>query len=215
MNRPLLVVVDMQRYYLEADSPFSRFHSHVDPGCLDHIRQRCRDIVIPNLQRLIKAFRGAGFPVVYLRLCGESEDRSDLQHTFSMVHCQAACQGYPNLYPLRSDPLSEVIPALAPEKGDHTFFKTTYSGFTSSPEFGAFLAEYPGRTLLFCGLATSQCVDTTARDAADRDYSVIHVEDGQADYSDTAHRAALYSSQGVCGGRIVDTHTVLSQWELP
>ncbi len=214
LTDPVLIVVDMQRYYLEAESAFSRFHSAVDPGCLRHLQRRCRDRVIPNLQRLTRAFRRVQWPIVFLRLCGQQVDRSDLQHTFREVHQLAARQGFPDLYPLQSDPFSEVISALLPQPEDRQFCKTTYSGFTSSPAFVHFLERGPARTLVFTGLATSQCVDTTARDAADRNFGVVHVEDAQSDYSEAVHRAALYSSQGVCGGQIIDTAEALEQWSL-
>lgn len=209
LKTPALVVVDMQRYYLEAASAFSRFHSRVDPGCLDYIQERCRRDVIPNTARLITGFRQASCPVVFLRLCGVAEDRSDLQQTFRDVHREAERSGYAGLYPLQTDPFSDVIPALASPGPRTEFCKTTYSAFTSTPEFEQFLAGANSRTLVFAGLATSQCVETTARDAADRNYRVVHVDDAQADYSEISHRASLYSSRGVCGGHVTDTDTLL------
>lgn len=209
LDQSALVVVDMQRYYLETTSTFARFHTELEPGCLDYIHQRCEETVIPNVSRLIGEFESAGLPVLFLRLCGDAEDRSDLQRTFANVHEQAAEQGFPGLYPLRSEPDSEVIPQFTDAHAERTFCKTTYSAFTSAPDFEACIQTLDRRTLIFTGLATSQCVDTTARDAADRDYQIIHVEDAQADYSETTHRASLYSSQGVCGGQIVLTEEVL------
>ena len=209
LDTPALVLVDMQRYYLESTSAFARFHSSIDPGCLSYLLNRAEKIVIPNCARLIAGFRNAGYPVTYLRLCGVAEDRADLQHTFRKVHRDAEAQGFSNLYPLQTDPCSDVIPALASGARENEFCKTTYSAFTSAPKFAQFLEEKRCRTLVFAGLATSQCVETTARDAADRDYEIIHVEDAQADYSETTHRASLYSSQGVCGGQILDTGSLL------
>ena len=199
LEAPALVVVDMQRYYLEAESAFSKFYSHLEPGGLDYIRLRCQNIVIPNIARFLCAFRQAKWPVAYLRLCGLAEDRSDLHRTFAQIHREAELFGFPGLYPLRSDPFSKVTPALAPAKGEHQFCKTTYSAFTSAPEFEHFLRRSGRRTLVFTGLATSQCVETTARDAADRDFRVLLVDDAQADYSETSHRASLCSSQSICG----------------
>jgi len=60
------------------------------------------------------------------------------------------------------------------------------------------------------GLATSQCVETTARDASEKGYIVVHVENAQADYSLESHDASLYSSRGVCGGHIVDAEFLTS-----
>ncbi len=208
LDASALVVVDMQRYYLEADSDFGRFHTCIDPECLSHIHRRCAQTVLPNLQRLVAAFREHGRPVLYLRLCGKAADRSDLHHTFARAHREAERHGFPNLYPLQSDPLSEVAPDLAPVAED-SFCKTTYSVFTSAPAFEQRLRDDNLTTLAFGGLATSQCVETSARDAADRGFQVIQIEDAQADYSETTHRASLYASQAVCGGTIVETDTML------
>jgi nicotinamidase-related amidase len=53
-------------------------------------------------------------------------------------------------------------------------------------------------------------VETTARDASERGFPVIHVEDAQADYSQDRHDASLYSSTMVCGGWIISSPDFLS-----
>lgn len=207
-RRTGLVIVDMQRYYLEEDSPFGRFHENEEPGCLDYIHRRCRNTVLPNIQKLLAAFRTAGRPVFFLRLCGSLPDRSDLHPNFAEIHRLADAEGTPGVYPLVDDPMSEISPHIAPLPEDAVYTKTTYSAFTGGP-FEADLRAAGVTTLVFAGLATSQCVDTTARDAADRGYRVIHVEDAQADYSEAVHFASLRASRGVCGGYIATTQTLL------
>jgi nicotinamidase-related amidase len=46
-------------------------------------------------------------------------------------------------------------------------------------------------TLVMTGVATNACVETTARDAADRGYGVALVDDCLADYEEQAHEATL------------------------
>ena len=46
-------------------------------------------------------------------------------------------------------------------------------------------------SLVMAGMATDMCVETTARDAADRGYNVIVVEDAVATFFAEHHRAAL------------------------
>ena len=46
-------------------------------------------------------------------------------------------------------------------------------------------------TLVISGMATDMCVETTARDAADRGYNVIVAEDAVATFFADHHRAAL------------------------
>ena len=205
---PGLVVVDMQRYYLEPESDFCRFHESQDLGGTQYIRNRARTTVIPNITLLLDAWRDNMWPVFYLRLCGVAEDRSDLHRFFRSVSESGSRNGFPAMYPVASDPMSAVTPELAPETGDAVFTKTTFSGF-SSGHFAEGLIDSGVKDLVFTGLATSQCVETTARDASDRGYRVIQVEDAQADYSESTHRMSLMASRGVCGGAILSTDTVL------
>ncbi len=199
-----LVVVDVQNYYLRPASDFQRFHEERYPGSLRYIGDRCRELVLPNIARLLRAFRQARRPIYFLRLCGLRLDRGDLHPLFREAHTAAALKGFPDLYPLSSSPMADVVDEIRPLAGEAVLDKTTFSGFNSG-RFEPTLKVAGLDTLIFTGLATSQCVDTTARDASDRGYRIIHIPDAQADYSAEMHHAALYASQGVCGGIFFDT----------
>jgi len=204
----VLLVIDLQRYYLDPKGSFRRYPESREPRAFEYIESRCRDVVIPNVRRLLSHFREKRWPVVYLRLCGQRADRSDLHYTFRSSHLRAEKLGFPGIYPLANETLAEVVPELAPCPGEIVLDKVTFSGFTSS-DLEAVLAQLSAGILVFSGLATSQCVDTTARDAADRGYRVIQVEDAQADYTERSHWAALYASHGTCGGNIVTAREVI------
>ena len=60
------------------------------------------------------------------------------------------------------------------------------------------------------GMATDMCVETTARDAADRGYNVIVVEDATATFFEHHHRAALSALARVYT-QVWDTQRVLDQ----
>lgn len=197
-----LVVVDLQRYYLDPASSFRRWAESRSPEVLDYIEGRVRTTVLPSLSLLFATFRARKWPVVYLRLCGTRPDRSDLHRIFREAHTHAAREGYPDLYPLSGDPLADILPEAAPRPGDTVFDKTTFSGFASGGLSGWLFARGI-RVLVLAGLATSQCVDTTARDGSDQGYGIIHIEDAQADYSPDEHYAALFASRGVCGGTVL------------
>lgn len=207
-RKSALMVVDMQRYYLEPEAPYCRFYEHLQPGALSYIRTRCEHLVTPNIQRLLRWGRERGVQVVYLRLAAIDPARRDLHRSFRQAHERAERSGFPDLYPLESDPFSDVIPALEPAEDDLVMLKGTYSGFTDELLESA-LRSRGIETLVFTGLATSQCVETTARDASERDFRVIHIEDAQADYDERVHRASLYASSGVCGGLLYSTQGFL------
>ena len=46
-------------------------------------------------------------------------------------------------------------------------------------------------TLVVAGVSTSSCVETTARDAADRGFQVVIVEDATAELDEPSHEATL------------------------
>jgi nicotinamidase-related amidase len=110
---------------------------------------------------------------------------------------------------MSTDPEADIIDLLKPKKTDIIINKTTFSPF-SSTDIDRRLKSMGIRNLIFTGLATSQCVETSARDASDRGYDVIHISDAQADYDEMTHSASLFSSRGVCGGVLYDTNEYIS-----
>jgi nicotinamidase-related amidase len=203
-----LVIVDMQKYYLESNSVYSEYFNSLYPGSLTYIRDRAYNIVIPNIIKIRKSFDNLKLPVIYLRLCGSNPDRSDLHRFFKKSYEAGLAAGYTGVYPLMSEVPAEVVDELKPDAGDIIINKTTFSPFSSS-DINAVLKSINITALVFTGLATSQCVETTARDASERGYEVYQIHDAQTDYDDVTHEASLFSSRGVCGGAIYDTDTFL------
>lgn len=54
-------------------------------------------------------------------------------------------------------------------------------------------------TLVIGGVVTNRCVETTARDATDRGYQVILVNDGTATYSQELQDMTMHSLMGSYG----------------
>lgn len=203
-----LVIVDMQKYYLENSSVYYGYFNSLYPGSLTYIRERSYGIVIPNILKIRKSFKENNLPVIYLKLCGVEIDRSDLHRFFKKSYEDGLTAGFPGVYPLRSEIQADIIDELKPDAADIIINKTTFSPFSSS-DIDIILQSLKITTLILTGLATSQCVETTARDASDRGYEVYQIHDAQADYDDMTHEASLFSSRGVCGGSIYDTDSFL------
>lgn len=204
-----LVIVDLQRYYVDPAASFVRFFEHIRPGASEYVTRRVHSTVLPNLTRVLGRTREVGAPVLYLRLCGSQPDRSDLHRHFQRSNAMALRLGFEPIYPLGSEPMADVLPPVEPAAGDTVIDKTTYSGFTFS-RLPQEVERLGLEMLVFAGLATSQCVETTARDASDRGYRVLHLEDCQADYEEISHRASLFSSRMVCGDNLFSTEEFLA-----
>jgi len=215
INDTALIIVDMQKFYLSEESSYYKYFTHFWPDCMDYIIRRCRNTVTPNIRSLYSFFIENSCPVIFLRLCSKKNDRSDLHHFFRNTYLKGMEIGFEDIYPLENAPMSDVIDEIGPlpENDNITVInKTTYSAFTST-SIDSILRKKGINTLVFSGLATSQCVETTARDASDRDYNIIHIEDAQADYDEFSHNSSLYSSQGICGGMIFETEQFLNYYK--
>lgn len=208
-----LLLIDLQRYYLNPRSDFYRYSEHYHRGAMRYIHQRWLTTVRPNVQELQAAFRAASAPLIYLRLCGSDPERSDLHPFFQESFRDGQERGYSDVYPLADQPDAGVADEIAPAVGEVIFAKTSFSGFHSGGLVD-YLRETPEiQRLVIGGLATSQCVETTARDASDYGYRLVMIEDAMADYSETAHMASLFASQAVCGGDVRSTREYLHESE--
>jgi nicotinamidase-related amidase len=92
----------------------------------------------------------------------------------------------------------ELIAALQPTSDDLVVDKNTSSAFNSTGIEWQ-LRNMDIEALVVTGMATDMCVETTARDAADRGFDVIVVEDATATFFERRHRAALSSFARVFG----------------
>jgi nicotinamidase-related amidase len=59
-----LVIIDMQEYFLNPASPFSRACEAIVPGVLSHFQERGRGVVEPSLRRLLDFFRAHRLRIV-------------------------------------------------------------------------------------------------------------------------------------------------------
>lgn len=79
---------------------------------------------------------------------------------------------------------------VQPQAGDVVIDKARYSALYGTP-LEVVLRSGGHQRILVAGVTTSMCVDTTVRDLGQRDYDVLVVEEGCADFDAERHRAAL------------------------
>lgn len=70
---------------------------------------------------------------------------------------------------------------IAPKEGDTVSIKTSYDSFWRT-DFDANLKQMGAKRLVFCGLQTECCVDTTVRSALAHGYDSILIADAHTSY---------------------------------
>jgi biuret amidohydrolase len=206
-SRAALVVVDMQNYGCNPDVGLQQMLSERYPEIARYYLPRVAQTVVPNAIRLLEAFRASGRRVVFTRHGPLLADGSDMIARRRRRDAEAvASTGAPALWH-RGTFEHEVIDALAPAPGELVVDKNTSSAFNSTG-FEWLLRNLEVETLVLAGMATDMCVETTARDAADRGFDVIVVEDATATFFEHHHRAALSGFARVFG-QVWDTERVL------
>jgi nicotinamidase-related amidase len=185
-----LLVVDMQYHDASADQGFNLALDKLDPGCMAYFNGRVETTVIPAIARLLAFCRGCGIQVVYLTLGSRYRDLRDvpdrLRHWVRQVETES---GIPDLY-WAENPAFAIRREIEPLPAETVVNKTTLSAFTSS-NLELVLRQLGVTSLIFTGVSTNCCVETTARDAADRGFACVIVDEAAADYDADSHEAAL------------------------
>ena len=127
-----LVIVDMQEYFLNPASPFSRSCERVVPGVLGHFQERGRGVVEPALRRLLDFFRAQGLRVVYTTVASELPDGRDLMPIFQQRNAAGREAVGDAVIPPRADAWARIVSALEPRPDELVVNKTTYGTFNST-----------------------------------------------------------------------------------
>jgi nicotinamidase-related amidase len=214
-RKTALLIIDMQEYFLNPSSPFSRACEGPVPGVLDYFQERGRTVVEPALRCLLAFFRAHGLRVLYTTVASELADGQDLMPIFQQRNAAAREQIGTATIPSRADPWARIVSALEPRPNEIVINKTTYGTFNSTG-LDHTLRFLGIDTLMVGGVVTNVCVETTARDAADMGYQVILVNDACAAFSPEIHEATLLSFQGPFGRvRMADEVLALLARALP
>ena len=186
--RTCLLLVDVQNYSWNPD--VARAQPYFDA----EVRQR----VVPNLQRLIAAFRAAGAEVMYTVIENLTNDGRDRSLDYKICDYFVAKGSWE----------AKVLDALMPGDDDIVLPKTS-SGVFNSTNIDYLLRNIGIETLVVTGFLTDQCVDMAVRDAADRGFYPICVADACATHSQARHDTALSAFGGYC--RTVTTAELLAE----
>ncbi len=177
-----LVIIDMQRDFLE-------------PGgfgeALGNDVSRLQAIV-PTLQSLLEAFRRHQLTVIHTLECHRPDlsdcPSSKIKRGESSLKIGDA--GPMGRILVAGEPGNSIIPALAPLPGEIVIEKPGKGAFYHTP-LDTILQEKGITHLLITGVTTEVCVQTTMREANDRGYECLMVEDCTESYFPEFKQATL------------------------
>lgn len=162
---------------------------------------RIEQSVIPNVQKLLKFFRGNKLKIIYVTLGSKVADFSDMMPSVKKLAQQLNnTVGYLE---------HEILKEVKPEPGELVINKTSISAFTTSG-IDTILRAMGLQYLIFVGISTNSCVEGTASDAADYGYNCLLVSDGCAAANEEFHNAALKNFQRLLG-RVDTTENVIAE----
>ena len=204
-----VIVIDMQNAYASAGGYVDKAGFDVAPAVA----------TIGQIARVLEAARGAGMPVIFL------------QNGWDADYVEAGTPASPNwhksnaLKTMRSRPELagqllarggwdyELVDALAPQPGDITLHKTRYSAFFNS-QLDSVLRSRGIRTLVFVGIASNVCVESTLRDGFHLEYFGIMLEDATHHLGpDFVREATVYNIEKFFGwvSTVADFCTAVGQ----
>jgi nicotinamidase-related amidase len=177
-----LVIIDMQRDFIEPGGFGASLGNDVS---------LLEAALLPTWQ-LLQAWRARGWPVVHTRE-SHAPDLSDCppaKRERGQPGLRIGDAGAMGRLLVRGEPGCEIVPLLGPAAGEIVIDKPGKGAFHATP----LQAELQARGithLVFAGVTTEVCVQTTMREANDRGYECLLVEEATASYFPAFKAAAI------------------------
>ena len=205
-DRTALLVIDMQRDFLEPGG-FGELLGN-DVGLLAR--------AVPPTQRVLAAARAAGVMVVHTRE-GHRPDLSDCppaKRRRGRLAVGIGDRGPMGRVLVRGEAGHEIVPELAPVDGEPIVDKPGKGAFYAT-DMEATLRNRGIESLWVTGVTTEVCVNTTVREANDRGFECLVLEDCVGSYFPEFQRAALdmIKAQGGIFGWVAQSAPVLEALE--
>ncbi|QIM47739.1 cysteine hydrolase [Pusillimonas sp. DMV24BSW_D] len=159
--------------------------------------------ICDNLIALVSAARTASVPVIWIgsdyspqRIPAAMQRKLD-QRAITAVCCEPGTWGAQWF-------------GVTPMPDESVVIKHAYSGFSNTPLHGV-LQEKNIETLVFAGVQTQVCVESTVREAHSLGYIAAVVKDAVASHTPPLHEASLMNMQFLFG-ELCETTDVVAQW---
>jgi nicotinamidase-related amidase len=190
LSRAALVMIDMQYATGSRQGALARKLQAEGSRVGDYRFARIEQQVLPNTLRLRMHFSQLGRPVLHVTIGAAHAGALD-----APLHMRRLFNEFHNFVGSREH---EILDELKPLPGEHVLRKTTIGAFAST-NIDSLLRALGCEQLYLTGVSTNMCVETTAREAADRGYGVTLVEDACGTTHEDLHQVTMRNFQRLFG----------------
>lgn len=175
-----LIVIDMQNGFVSKNGSYDRLGMNIE-----QYRK-----IIPAIQELINFCRSKDIPIFYTQAVREPSGIDLLlnDHRVLPRTREERLEKIPIC--VRGTWDADIIDEIKPSDEDHIIIKRRDSAFQDT-ELRVWLRSVGINTLIFCGVDTSICVETSLRDGFNQGYDVILVADATASGIDKHYETTL------------------------
>jgi nicotinamidase-related amidase len=203
-----LLLIDMQRDFIEPGGFGSALGNDVAR----------LGAIVPDTARLLAGFRRAGLPVCHTKEAHRPDltDCPPAKLRRGDAALRIGDRGPMGRILISGEPGNEFIAALYPRRGEPVVEKPGKGAFFATG-LDALLGERQVTHLAIAGVTTEVCVQTTMREANDRGYECVLVEDATESYFPGFKAATLdmVRAQGAIVGWTATVDEVLAALEEP
>ncbi len=181
-DRLALVVIDMQRDFLEPGGFGAALGNDVS----------LLAPIVPNVARLLNTFRSLGLAIVHTKECHRPDlsDCPPAKRARGRGTLRIGEAGPMGRILIAGEPGNDFVPAAAPRPGETVLAKPGKGAFYAT-DLQVKLHGLGITHLLMTGVTTEVCVQTTMREANDRGYECLLVEDATESYFPAFKQATL------------------------
>ena len=197
-GRTALIDVDVQNFQV-----YGLAYRVRDAGLLEIFDYYNREVgkIVPRIRALKDACRRVGIEIIHLRCASFTGSGDDCSPLFRAIHITTT----------DGDRDAEVLAEVA-AAGDEIVLTKVASGAFNGSDLDLLLRNLGIGTLIFTGLVTPGCVETTVRGAADRGYKVFLVGDACASWTQEHHDVSL-RALGRWFATLIDTGAMVRRFD--
>ncbi|MDA0367429.1 MAG: cysteine hydrolase [Proteobacteria bacterium] len=190
-----LIVVDMQNGFLDGKGSMAQLGFAWEKLAA----------ASPGVQRLVAGARKAKVPIFWTRYVYEPDFRDggvQIEEIMPMMKDVKLC--------VAGTWDAEIHPDMKTEDGDTIIDKNRPSSFYAT-RLESYLRAQGIENVVVCGVTTNICVETTVRDASQRDFRTFVVRDAVGEVDDFRGQTALKAMEYLFA-RVLNVNEVLDEW---